>query len=458
MSNARPSWNRLPAEIRNQVLSILPDLGCDCSLLATVSLEWQSVFEPLNFAEITSTPSRLSDASSEAILFRHRSQIRYIWYRIELQDADSPSDTQHWFKYLGFHPDTRRGECPSVRHEQGIPIDDSGHGWVAGSQTVLPDESAIEKIFATILMMRPFEDAELEVLWWDSLPTVPAISVVLLRQQTRRRWKMIPLTIMLWRFPNLQELYYEPWREWYDEIQKIKDKDYPILFESLHVTKLSRLNIFENFNESYPQNIFGVECSAIRVSNPAVSHELARTSLKLTTLSASFMADASYFFEATNMNSSWKWDNLTHLALTSRVLVDDQDAASTAGISDMLRGAAAAALRMPKLETMELWTGRCGLAMLFRYQKARGMQPAIITVRGTFDLALDPAVTKAWDAVASRDRGGEVVCQSSLIDPRTILSQGDAICQLGLSIEVIRPVSLQQILHEHHLRGRQTNE
>lgn len=122
-------------------------------------------------------------------------------------------------------------------------------------------------------------------------------------------------------------------------------------------------------------------------------------------------------------------------------------------ISDILRDAAVAALQIPKLETMELWNGREGLAMMFRYQKARGVQPATFTVRGTFDLTLEPTVTEVWDAVAFRDHYGKIAYQSSSIHPSAIRSHGDAICHLGLSIEVVRPISLRQILHEHQLRA-----
>ncbi|OHW91666.1 hypothetical protein CSPAE12_09648 [Colletotrichum incanum] len=243
----------------------------------------------------------------------------------------------------------------------------------------------------------PFEDEEPEMQWWKSLPLVPAIAVVRLRQHTCRSWKPVDLTNMLTRFPNMKELCYEPCGEWCGMQQ--------------HTNKL---------------------CNSRR-SQP-------------------LMIDASYFVEA--RNGSWKWEDLTSLALTSRVLTDNADVAD---INDMLRDAAAAALKMPKLETLEMWNGREGIAMLFRYQKARDGQPALITVLERFELALGSTVTQAWDAVALRHRHGKVVVQSSTIDPGIIRCHGDAICQPGLSTEVIRPVSLRQILNEHELRAGLTS-
>jgi hypothetical protein len=179
-----------------------------------------------------------------------------------------------------------------------------------------------------------------------------------------------------------------------------------------------------------------------------VSRKLARASLHLTTLSVSFIGDAEDFFAA--CHDSWTWDKLTSLALTSRILTNFTD---TSDINNMLLDAADIALKMPKLDTLELWNGRRGVAMLFRYQRARDGQLAIITVRGTSKFALGIEATQAWDVVAQSHCHGGVVVQTSLIDPDVIRNHGDAICQLGLSTEVVRPVSLEQILSEHRFRA-----
>ncbi|KAL2393321.1 hypothetical protein ABEF93_003238 [Exophiala dermatitidis] len=466
MSRDSTSWDCLP-EIRNEIIGLLPVLGGRCSQLAPVSREWQSVIEPVNFAEISLT-------------------IRYIWFRVELKQYDcsqcantdpdrwgldnidnqfiadafeslfttlstweprgdlvldisvySPSDNQHWFKHLTFCSDTDLGEFSSpCGHEQARAlIDDPAHGWVAGQQVLAPKKFAIEQTFDEIMGEGPFDNEEPEMQWWRRLPFVPVVGIVLLRQQTRRRWKPVALANMLSRFPNMKELCYEPWMEWGTQT----------LIESFPRTKLCKLTIFWNFNETYP-GIYS-EGLATREPSPAVSRELACASMRLTTLSASFMADARHFFAA--RQDSWAWDKLTSLALTSRVLTDDAD---TSEINNMLQDAAMAALKMPRLDTMELWNGRRGVAMLFRYERARDGQSATITVRGTWELALGIATTQAWNVVAHRHCHGKVVVQTSSIDPDVIRCHGDAIQQLGLLTEVARPVSVRQILTEHEFR------
>jgi uncharacterized protein DUF6546 len=175
-----------------------------------------------------------------------------------------------------------------------------------------------------------------------------------------------------------------------------------------------------------------------------VSRKLARASLRLDTLCVSFMADAGYFFAA--RDDAWTWESLTSLTLTSRIFTND---AKASDIDQLLRDAAVAALQMPKLERMELWNGRKGVAMLFRYQRTRDKQkPASITVRGTSELVVGDAALKVWDVVA-RSHGNEgVVVETSLIDEE-LRCHANAIFHLGLSTQVARPVSLQQMITEH---------
>ncbi|KAM3442429.1 hypothetical protein MY4824_001023, partial [Beauveria thailandica] len=413
MDGDRISWGSLPPEIRNEIIGLLPSLGGRCSQLATVCQAWRSILEPRNFAEISLTVPRLADPNSQAILLRKRNQIRYIWFRVELREYDcsrcgitgddlglmddidyqlivdafqslfttlgaweprgdlvldisvySPSDSHHWFKYLSFCPDTNQGECPSLyEHEHRTAlVNDPSHGWSAGQRVTVTDPNAIDSMFDDIMGDGPFNEDDSEMEWWRSLPLVPVVGVVLLRQQTRRRWKPLALSNMLTRFPNMTELCYEPWREWCTEIEEDTDQQTQTLIKSFHRTHLRKLTIFENFNEYYAQAYQEQDSDVLisRVLDPAVSQKLARASLHLTILSASFMVDADYFFAA--CKASWTWDKLTSLALTSRVLTSDADPLE---IDTMFRNAAAAAFHMPKLDTMEIWNGSRGVAMLF---------------------------------------------------------------------------------------------
>ena len=262
----KTSWGYLPTEIRDMILQLLlRDSRISLATLATVSREWQTVIERHNFARIKLTPPRIADFGS--VIRRNRELVSYIWFCLELEEYDctkcasenyedwgmrmpdnilittafqdlfsilstwkpggdlvldigmhSPSDAEHWFKYLTFGPDARSDQGTdrwdqSQCNEQPMPLK-----FVDCHRGSVPDkfESAINKVFEEIMCEGQFDDDWIENEWWEQLPLVPAVTGVLLRQQTRRRWKPAALARIFGRLPGLQEIHYEPWREWED--------------------------------------------------------------------------------------------------------------------------------------------------------------------------------------------------------------------------------------------------
>ncbi|KAL7944683.1 hypothetical protein V8C42DRAFT_358365 [Trichoderma barbatum] len=487
------SWYSLPAEIRALVLELLSTDGCSLAGLATVSREWQMIIERHTFTRIKLTPSRL--ASFGSMTRRNRALVRYIWLCLELQEYDcsecspegpeewlisisdnlqintafqdlfatlstwepngnllldisvhSPSDSEHWFKYLTFEPDIPSGECDQRRDpEQSMlaKLNDQRHSWMDGRRASAPPVHAMLRLFKEVM-----GSSQRKNPWRPRLPLVPAVTGVLLRQQTRRRWNLRALCFMFACLPRLEEVHFEPWVEWSNDEQVWTDRYFQTLLESLNFGPLRRLILFEN---SDPQYLLDhQDFDPVRASTSRVSRAVANASLNLEHLSASFMVDARYFFNA--RRPSWKWANLTWLALTSRLLVPYEDLAE---IDDMLQVAAAAAMEMQKLDTMEIWNGLEGIAMLFKYQRAEGGELATITTRGTWKLALRPPVLRAWRDVAHKHRcsGTDIVEES--LEVGDIESHGDAIHHLKLSRPVIRPISLRQIRMEHRIRKGQ---
>jgi hypothetical protein len=222
MTADKTSWCCLPAEIRISVVEVLLQGGCGLAGFATVSREWQTVFERHNFARIKLTSSRLPDFGS--IVYRNRALVRYVWLCLELEEYDctkcapkaldmmalsntdnilittafldlfsalstwepngsllldisvhSPSDSEHWFKYLTFGPDIPSDECERDRcAEQStlVKVDDPQHGWIAGNRDSDLTIDAIDKVFDEIMGEGPFDDDEQENHWWQQLPLV----------------------------------------------------------------------------------------------------------------------------------------------------------------------------------------------------------------------------------------------------------------------------------------------
>jgi hypothetical protein len=262
------TWDNLPREVQILIFKALMQNGCTLARLVTVSREWQTELERYNFARIRLTPSRLVDFGS--MVHRNRALVGYIWFCLELDNYDcttcapargtltdeeyegafsisdtenypittafqnlfstlstwdlngdlildisvySPSDSEHWFKYLTFMPDTiDGGDIKQTLLNKAY--DDPQHGWLAGFRHSAPPSIAIRKVFHSVMEEGPFDSEQLEMRWWNQLPSVPAVTNLLLRQQNRRRWKPGSLAHMFARLPRLQEVHYEPWREW----------------------------------------------------------------------------------------------------------------------------------------------------------------------------------------------------------------------------------------------------
>ncbi|KAK2063732.1 hypothetical protein LY76DRAFT_503156 [Colletotrichum caudatum] len=479
--STKTSWGRLPSEIRLIILEVLLQDGCSLAGLATVSREWQAIIERHNFARIKVTPSRL--ANFNYMLHRNQALVSYIWLCLELQEYDcthrwgisntdnilivtafqdlfsslsswkpygnllldisvySPSDSKnwkHWINYLTFGPYMSSGELEQDRYIQKpflSEFDDTQHSWIAGSQESPLNCLADDKVFDEIMGEGPFDDEEQENQWWLQLPLVPVVTGVLLRQQDRRRWKLKTLSLMFSHFPRLQEIHYEPWMEWDDIIQRWTDESYQSLFKQFASYKLRRLVVFETFNQWYLQSFR--YCAPIRIPTLDVSRTLASATLEIEHLSASSIVDAGHFFST--CKPSWRWPNLISLTLTSHLLTPNE---STIEINDMLQRAATVAMKMPNLQTMEIWNGRKGLAALFRYQSicyGGYGQRAEITWRGTWDCALHPSVIRAWEAVSLKHRGNGCVAIKEFLDVGVVESDGDAIYHLNLSNTVTLP-------------------
>lgn len=264
----------LPEEIQRMILEALVKDGRELARFAAVSREWQAAIEPQTFKRIRITPSRIAELDD--MTRRNRSRVRYLWFCLELERYDcdicspdddvpmfnsaaddlliktgiqslflvlgtwdrsssltldisvySTSDPEHWFKYLTFEPDDDEDDVS--RLNQAVPCqvdDDARHRWDTTGEGVTTALSAVMNVFTQILNdpLGEFEDEEMGHLgWWRELPLVPAVTRLLLRQQTRRRWEPEALAEMIALFPSLRELHFEPWREWDNMLQETTD-------------------------------------------------------------------------------------------------------------------------------------------------------------------------------------------------------------------------------------------
>ncbi|KAJ4345654.1 uncharacterized protein N0V89_011788 [Didymosphaeria variabile] len=503
-------WSSLAAELRAMILDALIQEG-NVAHCACVSQEWKTAIGKHNFRSIRLTASDVPVL--ETLTAQNFGLIQYIWYCVELEEYDcsacdkdeteetteanwvtlkdsirslfcalsarpmkgkltldisvhSPSDNQHFFKYICFeHADVHRSKGVAQQTSlQHTPLHDSIH-----NAALPPDFTVIDRLFPDI----DFSDAEDgDAAFWATVPQVHSVTGLLLRRQTRRRWDPQALIQLTARLPNLQEAWYEPWREWSRMFQRSTDNRkcspnsmtaLPLIrlttatgterfFKSLISHNMKRLTIFEDLRETYiAANFSGLhppsDAEPIRTVSIKVTQTLAEASLKLEHLSAAFVTDAARFWEA--RQPQWIWGQLLTLSLTSRMLVPT---ASPEKINSMLQAAAEAAMNMPKLVCMELWNGGQDHASVFRYRIAlsRVGKPASIVWRSTRDLNVDAKVVSMWSAVAKSRSAGSFEVFKELLGPEYMIqSHGDAVDVLELQNQVACPVSIQQIRKEH---------
>lgn len=197
--------------------------------------------------------------------------------------------------------------------------------------------------------------------------------------------------------------------------------------------------IFENF---YDNN--SAMSWAVRAAEIDTRSALVEASLGLEHLAASFVSDASHFFDKCQKQNVWP--RLESLALTSNLLEPQQ---RSDHINELLETAALVVMKMPRLESPELWNGRDGSAGVFQYQILKSDRTARITWRGTWDLPLEPRILKAWQAAASKRVDWKFPVVTEILDVNIVIaSYGDATRHLKLVNTVVHPVSLWQIQKE----------
>ncbi|EGX94093.1 hypothetical protein CCM_02364 [Cordyceps militaris CM01] len=497
-------WDNLPKKIKTTIIDLVAKDDWPCGALATVSREFQMLIEPHTFQSITVTPARIAEFGK--MTARNQHHVQNLWLSLELQpyicgdclenddeavvllltatlaaarqecaiitntirwlfshlqtwsldrrqgkglvldiSAHCTSDREHAFSYLTSEPYWRAGDAAWIDRHEAILRDNSPWVRQTGCEMRIVEWHQLHSCFREVFPVPlPANIRE----FWDDMPKVPLITTIMIRQQNRRRWSPGIIGRILSCCPNVQELIYEPWREWFPTRQYRADEDSNLLFESLPA--LRSLVIFENFNETYAD---AMRQRALR-SLPTTPRRLVRASLGVEEFSASFLVEAAGFLRS-SLESGCVWPNLTSFAMTSRLLTDDMPQGGSPRIQRLLWNAAAAARRMPNLRVMELWHGQEGRAVVFRYQpSAHDGGPASVVCRGTRATYLSDRVRQAWRDTAVHGRSAGVTFRQERLDGKLVTSHAAAISMLQLVSRVIQPISLQQTHQEIAMRQR----
>ncbi|WXC42671.1 hypothetical protein QX201_002448 [Fusarium graminearum] len=395
-------WSSLPPEIRHMILNTIVDLkNPRWADLASVSKEWQSVIGVRNMAKLKLQSPSCFDGFEKIVQQRHL--VKHIYLCVELPKYDctlckartrtpgfsrDSSIISHaigkilsilstWKTQGPLTLELNAVSCKSTRH-------DPSHGWVNGTQLCTchcghqpVDSSPIPPLSSTFQSGQTVVAAEREEAVGMVLPKTLK-SLVLFQHSVEH------LTQSAYQDPS------------YERLRDIRN----------------RLDI-QNKSSRY----------------------LAQTSLRLEQFFVSFLINAGDFLAA--CRKEWTWEHLQSLALSFQ----GSGKHHQEGINSPLLSTAKVALRMPKLETLVLWSGDRGTTCAFIY--TRNEYCAQVVWRGTWDLDISQEALKAWEAVAAL-YSLELRVEHERIQ-EVIRSCGDAIHHLNLPCQIIQPTSLWQM-------------
>ncbi|QKD54198.2 uncharacterized protein FOBCDRAFT_250295 [Fusarium oxysporum Fo47] len=451
----RSSWAFLPQEIRRMILEEISRQrrwGC----ASAVCKEWHALIAPKNLNRL-----ELNRASAEGLktIILQRHIIRRIHLNIELPSyacrrCQRVSGLWEPAKLIKKALRKLSGALETWEPTDRITLelnktwDDPKHGWVKGKQVTLPNAASILQLFETISP---------EIAAGAKPAQVPAVKGIVIRRQMRRRINPSTLCILLERFPNVESIDYEPWRDLCHSLDENgliygrHDLMMQVLLRKLpqHVRSVT---IFEDFNEQTMEAIrndmdpsiisMSMQIETRRFTRSELGEAFAVKSRDLEHLSVAFMIDARDFLRSCKMLSDWP--RLRSLILTAPIMTKG----SRDSIFGLLVNTGEVAQQMLHLKSLTIWhcSREKACAVIFHKNEREdrnGHDSATLTWRGTRDFDFSKEVVETWQKV--------VLHMIERVEDE-IISHGDAIHHLRLPDGVIDPTSLRQIRQEGTLQ------
>ncbi|KAH7186013.1 uncharacterized protein B0J16DRAFT_145704 [Fusarium flagelliforme] len=227
------------------------------------------------------------------------------------------------------------------------------------------------------------------------LAKVACVSKLLIRRRYMPNISSHSLSTIIKSLPSLESIQLERWcygRHLYDDKwDSDLDNTTIALPESL-----KEFTYYEECGTNYHQRD-GEEPHRL---NPMFKDVLIKAADRIEHIAISFSASS-----LLNPNADFKFTALKTLAMTSNALLHDMD-----GLVDLplLRCAATAAKRMPKLEVFEIWCYKNGMALqaqVFTYQRLGKYSSCITWKENRGPRKISERLQRAWKEVADGENG-----------------------------------------------------
>ncbi|KAK6951077.1 hypothetical protein Daesc_007606 [Daldinia eschscholtzii] len=478
-------FSALPAELRLSIIEIVADILTEKTTeYATVSREWQPIFEKRHFERILLSPRRLK-SFAQIVRGPRRKLVKHIWLRAELgalyHDKDNAGllPNQSLADEPAFHNATERllrilstWERSHDLNAEGLTLELSAwslrdyeygfrHQRFVHDPYSEPCKDFLFPLleFRNLLSLLTLDHASTQEvapqplpnglamkvsgLTTDDVPKVDIVTKFLLRRQYYCHMSPDRIAQIFERLTGLEQIIYEPPERIDGTTNPRQGKRHWLLSDHSLPQTLRRLTIFE---DPFKYNGTTIQTQTSSTNSPQLATALARESRNLEHLSASFVVDAKDFFRPfwplTLAPANRSWDNLETIALTSSLLNPDQPPEE---VNDLLHAAGMAARNMPALRVMEIWNGlRTAYSGFFRYYDD-GNASAIIW-RGTWELDLEPRVIECWTETVRRNTCYLKVAVRDMELPLDGTNfPASVLRHLKLKERIVHPVSFRQL-------------
>lgn len=236
----------------------------------------------------------------------------------------------------------------------------------------------------------------------SDLPEVTVIERLSVRQKTLRNLSASSLNIIICNLPRLHRINYEPWL-WTDKKGQRRREvaNTNLLRWAACRSTLRSITIWEAQSEKLHKN----KCYSKPYDNNLTSAAV-RASFHLNALAISHATDAMDFFlrfdeasKATQGTGTPPRLSLRHLALTCRLQMPPE---SPTEVNNLLFVASKAAMQLPHLEVMEVWSPGVGEGFFFRYEVKKRQAKLVVGATWRISGMQNSAVFKAWQRAAGR--------------------------------------------------------
>ncbi|KAK4196152.1 hypothetical protein QBC40DRAFT_235024 [Triangularia verruculosa] len=467
---------------------ILPEYGCDDCQTAE-SRETQTTNNALFTRALIRLLDILSQWKRKDALKEHRAKGMVL----ELS-AHSPSDVQHHWRHLfplredyPYRP--LDDHSPYIefsredKEECGSLTDEFHHIEKGDLRLRNVPHGARARLFGRSLLDFNFRNCPLrrKRRTRTKLPQVELVTGLCFRRQFYRSLRPVVVgRLMKESFPCIQKLNYE---FWYQNVgpEHLHERELPWFLLYRIPATLKKLTLFRDFNLTLNGQQYWDNYPA---ASDLIGGILAIASRNLEVLASSWITDAKDFLKPydkeffalhghkTIGGDILSWPNLHSLALTA---TDLHPSSSHGRMNRLLLFAARAAMKMPKLTTMELWNSggwkpTTAQACVFRYHCSKKDGPTITwcsTWPDDYEFVLNKGVISAWREVAETHARRTLTVQHIQLGPKELPIYGPFIKwrtngaltgELMLDNEILENISQFQIELETLRRPRATWE